>query len=318
MKLKKVILIDGNSLGYASHHTTKLHVGDQEVQAIFHCIKTMRKLLRTYSSYTPIILWDKHTQWRFDLHPMYKDGRDDTPEKVAERKAYHDQKPYIFKCLHLLGIGQLSAEEYEADDLAGYLTKHFTDQDIKVMLVTGDQDWIQLVSDKCVWYDTIRDKTVNANNFAEFTGYINAQYFVEGKALQGDGSDTIPGVGGIGAKGAPEFIMQYGGVARFLQLADEGKLPEKLPKVISRFANNEVPPASKKYGELLPVRDGFERNMKLMDLRNAKKPSAEATNAVKGKFNRAKFEELCGELAFQSILNNMDTWIQPFEEKANG
>ena len=112
--------------------------------------------------------------------------------------------------------------------------------------------------------------------------------------------------------------MQYGGVARFLQLADEGKLPEKLPKVISRFANNEVPPASKKYGELLPVRDGFERNMKLMDLRNAKKPSAEATNAVKGKFNRAKFEELCGELAFQSILNNMDTWIQPFEEKANG
>lgn len=313
--MTKVMIIDGNSIGYAAHHGTKLHVGKQQIQAVFNCIKTVRGLMRAYPRYTPLVLWDKTAHWRYDLHPLYKSNRDDTEEKVAERAAYHSQKSYLFKALALLGVKQLSAENYEADDLAGYLKNHFVSCGSDVLLVTGDQDWIQLVDEKCTWFDPIRDTTVSNRNFAEFTGYLTTQYFVEGKALQGDGSDTIPGVGGIGKKGAPDFVHFYGGVETFLTLADEDKLPKKLPKVVSRFANNEIPPPSKKYGELLPVRDAYYRNMKLMDLRNVARPPSGDMNMVNSKLNIPKFEELCGELAFHSILNNIDSWLEPFKRK---
>lgn len=309
---KKLMLIDGNAVGYQSHNTTPLYAGDMQTQAIFHFIKTIRKLLQLHPEYRIFVLWDKLAKWRYDLHPQYKGDRSNDPEKIARREAYKKQRPMIQKALNALGIDQISAEDCEADDLAGYFVAQAQKTNTEVMLVTGDEDWLQLVSPTCSWFDPIRDKFVNHNNFPEYTGYATPEMFLDGKALIGDNSDTIPGVGGIGEKGAPDFINQYGGVRAFLKLADEGRLPKKLPAAEKRLAENTAPNPSKKYGAMLPARDAYERNMKLMDLRNKEKPTG-AIHSVRGKYNRFRFEDICAELAFHSILKIIDSWVEPFE-----
>jgi len=313
--MQNINIIDGNAIGYAGHNTTPLYSGKQQTQAIFHFIKSIRKLMLLYPDYEPVCLWDNVTKWRYDLNPYYKTDRANNPDKVKRRSDYKEQRPFIQRALMHLGINQLSAEGHEADDLAGYLSNAAIDRGAKVILTTGDEDWIQLVSDNCQWIDPIHDKHCTMKNLLEMTGYVTTQQFLEGKALVGDTSDNIPAVGGIGEKGAPDFVAQYGSVTDFLRLADAGKLPEKMPMAHKRLAENLAPPPSKKYGELAPCRDAFLRNMKLMDLRSVPKPDKSQFRSVKGRFNLEKFEELCGELAFHSILKTKESWVKPFQDK---
>lgn len=313
--MQDLMIIDGNAIGYAGHNTTALYAGDQQTQAIFHFIKSLRKLMTIYPTFEPVCLWDNVTQWRYDLNPHYKFDRSNNPDKVKRREDYKSQRPFIQRSLRHLGINQLSAINHEADDLAGYLSREATARGGKVMLITGDEDWIQLVNELCEWKDPIHDKHCTMKNLLEMTGYVTPEQFLHGKALAGDSSDNIPGVGGIGEKGAPEFVAQYGSVTEFLKMADAGKLPDKLPAAQKRLAENTAPRPSKKYGELAPARDAFERNVKLMNLMDVSKPDKDAFRSVKGVFNVDKFKEVCGELAFHSILTTMDTWIQPFQQR---
>lgn len=315
--MQNLMIIDSNAIGYAGHNTTPLYSGTQQTQSVFHFLKSARKMMMLHPDYQPICLWDNVAKWRYDLNPHYKSDRSNDPEKVKRREDYKTQRPFIQRSLVHLGINQMSAVNREADDLAGYLSRVALEKGAKVMLVTGDEDWIQLIGENCDWLDPIHDKFRSMSNLLETTGYVNTQQFLEGKALVGDTSDNIPGIGGIGDKGAPEFIAQYGSVTNFLKMADEGKLPAKMPVAHKRLAENIAPPPSKKYGALAPARDAWERNMKLMDLRSVARPSKEDFRSVKGRFNVDKFEEVCAELAFHSILRTMDSWIKPFE-KARG
>ncbi len=308
-------IIDGNAIGYQCQNTNILTAGDMQTQAAFHFVKSMRTLVLMYPAYTPLVLWDRPATWRYDLHPDYKSNRKDDPKKIERREHYKKQRPYIQKAVCALGLTQMAAEGHEADDLAGLLNRKAIERGHKVLLTTGDGDWMQLVGKGTIWFDPIRDKICTIDNFAEMTGYATTAQFLDGKALQGDGSDTIPGIGGIGEKGAPEFLMQYESVENFFKLADEGKLPEKLPAPLKRLAENTAPNPSKKYGVMLPARDAYYRNMKLMDLRNVQSPSDAIRKTVKGTFNKDKFAEICEELAFHSILRTFDSWIKPFEER---
>lgn len=306
--MANVILIDGNALGHASHRSTKLTCGGREVQAIFGMFRAIRATISKFPGYQPLVLWDGKAHWRFELYPAYKSNRRNDAKKQAEHEAYKAQTPEIQKGLLLLGVRQLRVVSAEADDMAGLMSKKIVDAGGNVVLVTGDQDWLQLVNERCVWFDPIRDHFVNHNTFAEFTGYATPEQFLEGKALTGDTSDCIKGVGGIGEKGAPEFLMQYGSVRDFFKLADLDALPAKLPAAIRRFANNEKPPNSD-----TPMRDAFARNMQLMNLRDVPKPDPAAVRITPGRFAPARFRELCDELAFASITRQFDSWITPFE-----
>lgn len=308
--MQNILIIDANSIGYASHSATKLHVNGREVQAIFNSLKTIRNLILKHKDYVPYVLWDGHAQFRYDIHPSYKGDRDSTPEKVKERNAYKQQKPDIFKALYHLGVIQMRDAGLEADDLAGILVDRINNSDAKAILVTGDKDWIQLVNKNVTWFDPIRDRQVTHKTFPELTGFATSQQFVEGKALTGDTSDTIPGVGGIGEKGAPEFLMNFQSVYKFFERADAGELDGKQPAAIRRFRDNEAPKDSSKYGKMLPMRDAFERNMALMDLR-VNRPFVDLLKA-RGKFNKEKFENFCNELSFLSITKNLDVWLRPF------
>lgn len=155
-----------------------------------------------------------------------------------------------------------------------------------------------MVGPSVTWFDPIRDRRVDESNFLDFTGYFNTRAFVQGKALQGDTSDNISGVGGIGEKGAPVFMAQYGSVEEFLKRFDAGEF-KKLPKAHERLASPEG-------------RAVFERNMKLMDWSLSRKPEPGEVINMPQDADPDKFEQFCQRLAFMSIIRELTMFLKVF------
>lgn len=300
--MSQTLIVDGNHIGYSSHYATKLTSGDLETQAIFGFIKTARELRVTYPNFKPIVLWDGRAQWRFDLHPEYKSNRESDPKKAAVKEAYVAQRPYIARALQHLGIRQMTVASLEADDMAGYLVGQLSkNASNEVVMISGDRDWIQLVRPNVTWRDMRDDsRIVTIDNIMDKTGYATPYQFLEGKCLQGDSSDCIPGIGGIGEKGAPEFIAEFGSVRKFWRSCEDGTLiPKK--KALLRLNSAE--------GRAI-----FGRNFRLMQLLKVAPPPAADVTVIPGRLDPHKFAELCEELAFVSILRNLDSFIEAFEE----
>ena len=302
--MAKTLLIDGNSIGYACHYATKLTAGGMQTQAIFGFIKTMRELRLTYPDHTLMVLWDGRAEWRFELNPAYKSNRDNDPKKVAIKEAYTEQTPIIKTAIEHLGIRQMRVLTHEADDMAGYLVSELSRKpENEIVLISGDGDWLQLVRNNVSWRDMRDDaKIVNSKNFFDKTGYANPMAFLEGKCLQGDTSDCIPGVGGIGAKGAPEFMAEFGSVRHFWTKVDSGELvPTKKAHV--NLASKEG-------------RQAFARNLKMMQLLKVPKPEKRVVDMKLGKFDKEAFANVCEEYAFVSILKNLDTFTDVFNKRS--
>ncbi|MCL2874691.1 MAG: 5'-3' exonuclease [Betaproteobacteria bacterium] len=299
--MAKVLLIDGNSWGHAAHHATKLTSGELQTQAVFGFLKTLRDKKAEHPGFTPLVLWDGRAKWRYDMHPAYKSNRDNDPKKVAEREHYKAQRPYIARCLEHLDVRQMSAPTHEADDLAGYMVAKLTAQPgNEIILSTGDMDWIQLVRPNVTWMDHRNDaKVVTVGNLMDKTGFPTPYAFLEGKCLTGDSSDVIPGVGGIGDKGAPEFIAEFGSVRKFWQRCDSGEFAPKR-KAHCNLASPEG-------------RAAFKRNFRLMQLLKVAAPDQKDVRVTPGKFDADKLAEVFEELAFTSILRTLDNFIKPFK-----
>lgn len=301
-------LIDGNNVGFAAQSANRLSVGGQDTQAIYGVLRTIRQIAMTHAMLTPIVLWDGVT-WRKSVYADYKANREKEATSAhdhqvkAMRASYRSQRPHITRGLRHLAVPQMIAMNLEADDLAGMLVKKARADKKKVILISGDKDWLQLVGPGVSWHDPIRDKRVNLGNFQEQTGYANPRQFLEGKALQGDASDNIPGVGGIGEKGAQAILAKWGSVTALMNMWIENELrDEKLPAKLVNFLNHDGPgPAA------------FVRNLRLMDLSGAHMPKPYGLKLDKGSFDKDAFAELCGEFAFKSILTDFNTWIEPFD-----
>jgi 5'-3' exonuclease len=328
------LLIDGNSLGYASQQAMRLSCGVMETQAAYGMIKTLRQALIETPEYTPFCLWDGRADWRFALHPEYKSNRKDTPEKVAMKESYAKQKPYIERLLQHLGVRQMTAYKMEADDLAGYFVgKLSADPSNMVGLLSGDGDWVQLVR-KNVWWKDPRDdaKFINAQNFYDKTGCRTPLEYLETKILIGDTSDCISGVGGLGEQGAPLFIAEFGSMRNFWRMCASGEYKPK-GKIQKRLlgacphdlidymkatytGDEDDSRARQKHADTWPGQGRvlYKRNFQLMQLLRVEPPSKADVHMVPGKLDKEAFAEVCEELAFGSILKNLDEFIKPFQK----
>ena len=304
------LIIDGNSLGHAAQAAKKLHVGSNETQAIYGFLRTMRGLMERYPQGDPVVLWDGRS-WRHDAFETYKSARDKNEtaadqQKQAEKAAFAKQRPHIKTALKLLGVPQLVVSNYEADDLAGVLVERAERAGDTVLLVSGDQDWIQLIGPKVVWFDPIRDKTMRPKDLFDKYGVDTPAKFLQMKALQGDDGDSLPGVGGIGPKGAAELLMTFGSVTDMLNLSLEGGLPAKMPKKILDFI------------DCAEKQEIFRRNMRLMDLRSGPhRPAPARPLLTKEPIDPEKFRVFCTRLMFNRFLTAFDEWIFPFHRAVN-
>ena len=309
---KPLLLIDGNSVGFASQAGTTLTAGEREVQAIFGFLRTVKSLVDRHPGHTPIVLWDGRSQWRYDLYPGYKDRSGKSTKMDDMRAAYKEQVPDIMRGLSLLGITQMKSPEAEADDLAAKLSMKAAERGQHVLLITGDKDWLQLVNEFVSWQDHRKEKTVTLATFTEETGCLTPDAFVQAKALMGDPSDTIRGVGGIGEKGAVEFLAEYGSVDEFFRRVDAEEIdPEKLKAAHRRFAYNDIAPRND-----TPMRDAYHRNLALMDLRNTPPLDMSKLKTVRSHFDEEGFADFCASHFFNSIVKNFGDWVSTFQRFA--
>lgn len=332
------LIIDGNAIGYAHHNATVLTVGGMQTQAVFGFVRSMRMLAQVHRPQDFLVLWDGRAQWRFDMYPAYKGTRKPKDAAgVARKEHYKKQSVLIRAAVRALGLKQMMHPGAEADDLAGLLARQIRAVQGQAVFVTGDQDWLQFLAPGIVWFDPVRNQTVNMATFFNFTGYQTPEEFLNGKALVGDSSDNITPAGGIGKDTAPLFIAKHRSVEEFWRRCDAGEhVPEdkaemRLWKGVSPYSKEEwekqfvlpaglldndkdVVKAKKKHMDLWvgDTRNKFLRNMKLMNLLQVPKPENIHSYIEPRAYNEAVFRTLCEKLAFRSILADFDNFVNPF------
>jgi 5'-3' exonuclease len=310
--MKDVYLIDGSNITHANHNGTPLTANGMQVQAVFGVIRSLRAMFeKAPSDLLPIVLWDGKAQFRFDLYPDYKGNRDPNDLKAEQhRQAYQKQVPFLRKALELLGVAQVLHLHREADDLAAYFSDNYAAMGYRVTLISGDKDWIQLVKPGVTWYDPIRDRKVTHETLLDMTGYATVESFVDGKVLEGDTSDFIAGIEGMGPKTSQLFLAKWGTVKRFLEAVDAGDAEPTRRK--SKKATSPHPE------ELLFSPEGrarYERNLQLMDLRAGPKISPADLLLTKKPANPEAFGYLCERLMFASLLRQMPQTLRAFGVK---
>ena len=205
----KLVLIDGNSiLNRAYYALPYLNDGEQHnVNAVYGFTSILLKTIADYKPTHIIVTFDKRGHnFRKDIYSEYKANRTGMPDDLAA------QLPILHDLLDVMNIAVVEKAGVEADDIIGTLSKKLN---IPTLVVTGDRDMLQLVSDNLTVLLTKRGVTdvesVDVETLKTSYG-LTPQQIVEYKALRGDTSDNIPGVKGIGEKTATTLLQQFGDI----------------------------------------------------------------------------------------------------------
>lgn len=192
--------------------------GGVSTEAVFIFHNMIRKLRQTYApDYMAAIYESLGPSFRSEEFQDYKANRLETPPDLLE------QIPLVKRLLQAMRIPVLEYERYEADDVIGTLAKKGRAEGLEVVIVSSDKDMLQLVGDGIVMLNPAKeDATYDRAGVKEFMG-VWPEQIVDFLALVGDSVDNIPGVPGIGKKGAADLLEKYGSVAGMLERLSEMK-----------------------------------------------------------------------------------------------
>jgi DNA polymerase-1 len=172
------------------------------------------------------VVWDTYAPtFRHQMDPNYKAHRPPQPEEITIAI------PYIKKMIQAYGIVNLESDGFEADDIIGTLAKQAEISEADVFLVTPDKDYMQLVDDHICMLKPLNNgdgfEIVNREGVKAYFG-VEPEWVIDVLALLGDTSDNVPGVPGIGKKGAPTLVLEYGHIEDLIQKAQD--IPQKRTK----------------------------------------------------------------------------------------
>lgn len=204
-----VYLVDGSGYIFrAFYAVAPLTAKDGfPTNALFGFIRMLLKTIKEAGSPHMAVVFDAGRKtFRNDLYAEYKANRTECPEDLLK------QMPYFRQIAKALGFLVLEQPGFEADDIIGTLTKRLTKAGHPVVIVSGDKDLMQLVTDEVVIWDTMKDKRSGPKEVEEKFG-VPPEKVVEVLALMGDTSDNIPGVDGVGPKTATQLIQKFGDVS---------------------------------------------------------------------------------------------------------
>lgn len=155
------------------------------------------------------VAWDSYPSWRHQAYPDYKANRDrepSSPETAKLLSSYPQQVLVIKYMLNRLGVINLTAENAEADDIAGHLAYQWQKGPLDyAMLVSNDHDWLQLVAPRCSVFRPRFLDLVNSTNFEDKLGLDVDDYSIM-LSIIGDPGDNIPGCRGVGEKTATKWL----------------------------------------------------------------------------------------------------------------
>ena len=211
VKGKKLVIIDGKSVFYRGYYampnlTTK---DGTPTGGVFGFATMALEVIRRLKPDYVAVAWDKpktNIRKRLAMYPEYKAGRKPAPAD------FYEQVPILQKLLNAFGWPLYELDDYEADDIMGTLAVQATKEGLETLLITSDMDMLQLVNGNVHVY-ALKTGLSNIELYSpssfEAKYGIRVDQFLDLKSLKGDSSDNIPGVPGIGEKGALELLKQY-------------------------------------------------------------------------------------------------------------
>ncbi len=209
---KKFVIIDGKSVFYRGYYAmSNLSTKDgMPTGGIFGFATMALEVIRRLKPDYVAVAWDKpktNIRKRVGMYPEYKAGRKPAPED------FKAQIPLLHELLAAFGWPLYELDDYEADDIMGTLAIQANKKDIETLLVTSDLDMLQVINPLTHVYalktGLSNIELYSPKSFESKYGILVNQ-FLDMKAIKGDSSDNIPGVPGVGEKGAVELLKAYG------------------------------------------------------------------------------------------------------------
>jgi DNA polymerase-1 len=209
---KKLAIIDGKSVFYRGYYAMpNLSTKDgTPTGGVYGFCAMALELIKRYKPDYVCVAWDKpktNIRKRLEIFPDYKAGRKPAPPD------FYAQIPILHEVLEAFNWPLYEYDDYEADDIMCSLSKKAAGQGIETMLISSDLDMLQCLGPLTHMY-ALKKGLTNIERFDpesfEVKYGIKIEQFLDLKALKGDGSDNIPGVPGIGEKGAADLLREYG------------------------------------------------------------------------------------------------------------
>jgi DNA polymerase-1 len=218
MELEKptFFLIDGSNYVYRAFYAIRELSNSRgfPTNAIYGFTTMLIKLLRDWKPRYIAIAFDvKGPTFRHEAYDGYKATRKATPEALIPQIAC------IKDVVRGFSIPVLEKQGIEADDIIGSLAKKYAAEGLKMVIVSGDKDMMQLVTEDIIMIDTMKNKTYDINAVRERFG-VGPEKVAEILGLMGDTSDNIPGIPGIGPKSAQRLIEEFGSIEGILKNVD--------------------------------------------------------------------------------------------------
>lgn len=209
--MKKIVLVDGNNLLFRSYYATAYTgniMRNKEgfpTNGVYGFVNMINKIISDEKPEYMMVAFDIGKTFRHEKYERYKDGRRETPDDLKV------QFPVAKKILTAMGIKYLECAGYEADDIIGTISMWCEkDPEYDALIVSSDKDLLQLISDETV-VKLLKTKDyiwMDKKTFNDTYGF-DPIHMIDLKALMGDSSDNIPGVKGIGEKGAIKLVSEY-------------------------------------------------------------------------------------------------------------
>ena len=202
---KTLYLIDGSAYIYRAYHAIRNLSNSKGVptNAAFGFARMLMKLIKDREpGYAAMFFDAKGPTFRHDMYEEYKANRPPMPDDMAA------QIPYIKSITKGFNLPIYEQAGLEADDLIGSLSKTAQEQGFDVVMVTGDKDFMQLITDRAIIWDPMKDQTLDMDYVKENYG-VTPNQMIDVMGLSGDTADNIPGVPGIGPKTALTLIQEF-------------------------------------------------------------------------------------------------------------
>ncbi len=211
MERKKLFVIDGHALCYRAYYAfiknPLINSQGQNTSAIYGFARMLYRLLQDQKPDYLVVAFDPPKKsFRFSLYPDYKANREKMPDDLR------GQIDEIKNMMDVLGIKRIEDGDHEADDILGSIAEQIADDDLEVVLVTGDKDALQLVNENVKVY--ANKKGISEYEIYDIDGvreklHLSPEQVIDYMALTGDTSDNIPGVRGVGEKTAQKLLGKY-------------------------------------------------------------------------------------------------------------
>ncbi len=278
-----VFLLDISAYIFRAYHAIRPLTTAEgfPTNAIFGVTRMMMRLLQDAPD--PLIIAVKDApgpSWRAAEFAAYKANRPPAPEDL---KVQFDE---IYDMINDLGIPSVMEDGQEADDLIAGMARHFADAGRPVVIVSADKDLLQLVNDRILMWDPMRDTLYTADAVQEKWG-VPPQRIADILALMGDSSDNIPGVAGVGRKRAEALVSEYGSISDILARLDE--LPDQ------KWANN-----------LRENPDAATLSLRLIQLEGAMPSAIDPDQLMRGTPDLQGLKERFRKYEFQTMIRDLD------------